>query len=113
MIKIARLRLADGRPMAYETRHLAHDLCPQLMQENLEHQSIHSLLIDTFNLPLTRTTHTIEAHVLSIDEAKLLEAEPGSAAFFVDRLTYTTNDRPGVWYQAIYRGDEYRFIAGL
>ncbi len=111
VIKIARLRLASGRPMAYETRLLAYDLCPQLMEEDLERQSIHSLLIDKYNIPLTRACHTIEARVLSEEEAKLLEVEPGSAGFFIDRVTYTTNDRPGTWYQAIYRGDEYRFTA--
>jgi GntR family transcriptional regulator len=111
VIKIARLRLASGRPMAYETRHLAYDLCPQLMEEDLEHQSIHSLLIDKNNIPLIRTCHTVEARVLSEEEARLLEVEPGSAGFFIDRLTYTTHDRPGTWYQAVYRGDEYRFTA--
>jgi GntR family transcriptional regulator len=111
VIKISRLRLANGRPMAYETRYLAHGLCPQLMEEDLEHQSIHSLLIDKYNIPLIRACHTIEARVMSEEEAKLLEVEPGSAGFFIDRLTYTTRDRPGTWYQALYRGDEYRFTA--
>jgi GntR family transcriptional regulator len=111
VIKISRLRLANGRPMAYETRYLAHGLCPQLMEEDLEHQSIHSLLIDKYNIPLIRACHTVEARVLSGEEAKLLEVEAGSAGFFIDRLTYTTHDRPGTWYQALYRGDEYRFTA--
>lgn len=111
VIKISRLRLASGRPMACETRYLACDLCPQLMEEDLEHQSIHSLLIDKYNIPLIRACHTVEARVLSEEEAKLLEVEPGSAGFFIDRLTYTTHDRPGTWYQALYRGDEYRFTA--
>jgi len=111
VIKIARLRLANGRPMAYETRHLAYDLCPQLMEENLERQSIHSLLIDKYDIPLIRACHTIEARVLSEEEAKLLEVEASSAGLFIDRVTYTTHDRPGTWYQALYRGDEYRFTA--
>ena len=111
VIKISRLRLANGRPMAYETRYLAHDLCPQVIDEDLEQQSIHSLLIDKYHIPLIRACHTIEARVVSETEAKILEVVPGSACFFIDRITYTTNDRPGSWYQAIYRGDEYRFIA--
>jgi GntR family transcriptional regulator len=111
VIKISRLRLASSRPMAYETRHLAYDLCPQLMEEDLENQSIHSLLIDKYGIPLIRACHTIEARVLSEEEAKLLEVEPGSAGFFIDRVTYTIHDRPGTWYQALYRGDEYRFTA--
>jgi DNA-binding GntR family transcriptional regulator len=57
----------------------------------------------------------MEARILSAEEARLLETEPGTAAFFVDRLTYTVHDdsgeRPAVWYQALYRGDEYHFKA--
>lgn len=111
VIKISRLRLANGRPMAYETRYLAYDLCPQLVDEDLEQQSIHSLLIDKYHIPLIRACHTIEACVVSEQQAKILKVEPGSACFFIDRITYTTHNRPGTWYQALYRGDEYRFIA--
>ena len=111
VIEITQLSLADGRPMVYERRRLAYDLCPQLMHEDLEQQSLHSLLIDKYNLPLIRTCHTVEAHVLSEEEARLLEAEPGKAGFFIDRITYVAHDQPGTWYQAIYRGDQYHFTA--
>ncbi len=113
VIKLSRLRLANGRPMVYETRHLAYDLCPQLMDEDLEGQSIHSLLIDKYDIPLIRACHTVQARVLSEKEARLLEVAPGSAGFFIDRITYTTHNRPGTWYQALYRGDKYRFVAEM
>lgn len=111
VVEIARLRLADGMPMAYETRCLAYKLCPQLLDDDLEHESIHSLLIDRYNIPLIRACHTIEARVLSDEEAELLQVEPGSAGFSVDRVTYTIDDRPVTWYRTFYRGDEYRFTA--
>jgi GntR family transcriptional regulator len=111
VVEIARLRLANGKPMAYETRYLAYELCPQLVGEDLERDSIQSLLIDKYNIPLVRACHTIEAHVLSDEEAVLLQVEPGSAGFSVDRVTYTVDDRPVTWYRTFYRGDVYRFTA--
>jgi GntR family transcriptional regulator len=111
VIEIARLRLADGLPMAYETRYLAQKVCPELLQEDLEHQSIHKLLIDKYNIPLTRARHIIEARPLTNREVELLQAQPGSAGFFVSRVTYTLNDQPVTLYQIVYRGDEYRFSA--
>jgi GntR family transcriptional regulator len=111
VIESARLRLANGKPMAYETRYLAYKLCPQLLVEDLAVESIHSLLIDKYNIPLIRACHTVEARVLSEEEARLLETEPGSAGFFVDRVTYTVHDEPVTWYRTLYRGDEYRFTA--
>lgn len=111
VIESARVRLANDKPMAYETRYLAYKLCPQLLIEDLALESIHSLLIDKYNIPLIRACHTVEARVLCEEDARLLEVEPGSAGFFVDRVTYTVNDQPVTWYRTLYRGDEYRFTA--
>jgi GntR family transcriptional regulator, N-acetylglucosamine utilization regulator len=111
VIEISRLRLADGIPMAFETRYLAYKICPDLVHEDLENQSIHKLLIDKYNIPLIRARHIIEARVLNSSEARLLQTEPGSAGFFISRLTYTIDDRPVTLYCIIYRGDQYRFTA--
>lgn len=110
---IERLRLADDQPVTYETRYLAVTLCPDLLQQDLSH-GIHTLLIEYCRIPLLRTVHTIEVRLLSAHEASLLQATAGTPAFYVDRLTYTTGpagQRPAVWYQAVYRGDEYHFRA--
>lgn len=111
VIEIIRLRYADDTPAAYETRYLSVKTCPQLLEEDLENQPIHSLLIDKYNIPLVRAWYAIEARVLSPKEAKLLQVQSGSASFAVDRVTFTTNDRPVTWYRTIYRGDVYRFSA--
>lgn len=112
LIYIARLRYANDQPIVYERRYLAQKLCPGLMEEDLEHQSIHQLLIQKYRLPLIRTIHTIEAHVLNDDEASLLQTQPGETAFYIERLTYTLiegNEYPAVWYLAIRLGEEYTF----
>jgi GntR family transcriptional regulator len=100
-IEIVRLRFADGKPVAFETRYLSYTTCPQLLEEDLEKYSI----------PLIRACYTIEARVLSQKEATHLQVEPGSAGFAVERVTYTTDDRPVTWYRTVYRGDVYRFSA--
>jgi len=110
-IEIIRLRMADEKPIAYETRYLSYKTCPQLLEEDLENQSIHSLLIDKYTIPLVRACYTIEARVLSQKEAKFLQVETGSAGFAIERVTYTTDDKPVTWYRTVYRGDVYRFSA--
>jgi GntR family transcriptional regulator len=110
-IEIIRLRLADEKPIAYETRYLSYKTCPQLLEENLEHQSIHSLLIDKYAIPLVRVCCTIEARALSEKEAKFLQVESGSPGFAIERVTYSTGEKPITWYRTVYRGDVYRFSA--
>jgi GntR family transcriptional regulator len=110
-IEIIRLRMADEKPIAYETRYLSYKTCPQLLEEDLENQSIHSLLIDKYTIPLVRACYTIEARVLSQKEAGFLQVETGSAGFVIERVTYSTDDKPVTWYRTVYRGDVYRFSA--
>jgi len=112
VIHIARLRLADDQPVVYETRCLAYALCPGLLEDDLEEESIHQLLIDKYQIPMVRMTCAVEARILSNQQAALLQAIPETAAFFVDRLTYTTQllqSVPAVWFQAIYREDSYNW----
>lgn len=113
VIEIVRLRLADGQPIAYETRYLAYKTCPQLLEEDLENQSIHSLLIDKYAIPLIRACYTIEARTLSADEARHLQVDDGLAGFAIDRVTYSIDGKPVTWYCIVYRGDVYRFSAEL
>ena len=110
VLVIVRLRLADGQPVAYETRYLASALCPRLLDHDLESESIHWLLVSHYQIPLVRMTHTVEIQSLTPSQAQMLHVQDGTRAFFVDRLTYTTEQDekvPAVWFQAIYRQDNY------
>jgi magnesium transporter len=84
---------------------------PHLLENDLATASIHSLLVHKYNIPLVKTVHVIEARSLPQTEAQALQVGAGTAAFFIDRLTYTSRLGrifPAVWYQAYYRGDEYQ-----
>ncbi len=114
IIYIARLRLADGQPVVYETRYLAKTLCPDLLTEDLENSSIHWLLLHKYQISLVKMTHTVEVGQLPEDKAHHFQATSSTPAFFVDRLTFTQKDNviiPAVWYQAIYHEPTYRMSA--
>jgi GntR family transcriptional regulator len=103
VIHIARLHLADGRPIAHTRRYLPESLCPSLINEDLTTQSVHRLLVANSELPLLRAEIELEAHSLTLEEADLLMAALGTSAIVVNRLTYTAPNRPAVWYRGIFR----------
>lgn len=114
LMHIVRLRLADEQPVVYEERYLAQALCPQLLAEDLSQQSIHGLLVNNYQIPLVKMTHTVELRPLLPDQAALLKTQPNRIAFFVDRLTYTRQAEqlhPAVWFKGIYRQDSYNLEA--
>jgi GntR family transcriptional regulator len=108
---ITRLRLADSQPVALEQRWLAAALCPDLLAHDLAASSIHYLLVEQYEIPLVRLTHTVEMGELPVAAAHELLAEPGQPAFLVDRLTFTRDEankiRPAVLYRAVFLGDNY------
>ena len=114
IIHAVQIQLMNGTPILLEERYLAQSLCADLVNEDIETQSLHWLLIHKYKLPLVRVTHTIEARSATESVAEALNVGVGSPIFFVDRLTYTTHNdsvRPAVWYRAQCRGDYYQFKA--
>ncbi len=114
VIHIAQLRFADNVPMIFEERYLAQSLCPQLLEDDLETESIHWLLVHKYQLPLIWVMHMVELRDLDANHAVYFGGEALRGVFYVDRLTYTrygSGERPAVWYRAFYRGDDFHFVA--
>lgn len=116
VIEIVRVHLADGEPVVYEKRQLAYALCPQLLEEDLENASLHTLLLYTYHIPLVKARFTIHAVTLEGEAARLLHVPEGQAGFAVERLTYRTGSEPAVRMLQLWRGDKFYFseeVVGL
>ena len=110
VIYVMRLRLANGEPLMLEHRYLNLSLCRPLLEEPLDKESIHDLLIRKYNLPLTRVKQYLEAVALRPAEARLLRVKPYSPALLIHRVTFT-EEQPVTMVKYLYRGDKYRFYA--
>ncbi len=104
VILARRLHFFDNNPVRYEIRYLHGELCGAILDENLEVDSIHEILVLKYNLPLTRVWQRMEAVVLSEEIAYLLDANPGYPAFHIQRITYTF-DNPVTWVEYFIRGE--------
>jgi len=106
---IKRLRLADDQPVAVEQRVLRAELCPDLLSEDLVHQSLHWLIAVKYAVPLARLEHVVDRQQASEQVADELGLVPGAPVLAIERLTYTENngDRtPAVWFQSFHREDQ-------
>ncbi len=110
VIKVKRLRLADGVPLMLETRYLNESFCRPILHEDLMTGSIHDILIKKLNLPLTRVKQFLEVKRANREEAALLGVNPGTCCFYMIRTTYT-HEKPITWVHYLYRSDRYRFEA--
>ena len=107
--RIARLRHADGVPMAIERSSLPVDILPH--PERVE-TSLYSVLREQGGAP-ARAIQRITAINLAAHEARLLNLAEGAAALRIDRTGYLPSGRPIEFTRGLYRSDIYDFVAEL
>lgn len=116
VIHLVQLQYENEQAIIYEERYLSAQLCPDLIHDDLERDSIHNVLIEKYGLSLVKLSHTIDIRTVNEEIAQLLDLKHSEKAFFVDRLSYTEKDGdviPAVWYQAVYRRDDFHFQAAF
>lgn len=112
LVRVCRLRTADGQPMCVETSYLPEARIPWLHQEDLETGSLYRLLEDR-GIVMVKAEEYLEATLIAEEESELLTVPVGSPALLIERVTYTEGDEPIEYVKSLYRGDRYRFRAML
>ena len=107
--RIARLRMADDKPMAIERASLSTDMLPNPL---IVETSLYDVL-GRDGLRPVRALQKISAINLEEDNARILEVAPGEAGLRIERTSYLADGRVVEFTQSIYRGDAYNFVAEL
>lgn len=107
--RLARLRLANERPLAIERASLPTDILPNPLQVTA---SLYDILERSSMRPV-RATQKISAINLQDADAQLLGVPVGAAGLRIERLSYLLSNRVVEFTQSIYRGDAYDFVAEL
>lgn len=112
VLRFVRLRYLEDEPLILETTHLPEPMGKELAKEEVERSSLYDLLESKCGLVVTHARETIRPITLERKEARLLGADAGSPAFFVDRLAFA-GERPVEWRESIIRGDRYLYSVEL
>jgi GntR family transcriptional regulator len=104
-IRIVRLRSAAATPLLLETSWIPRSRCPGLEHEDLERQSLYSLLEVRYGHRPRAARQTIEATTASPFESELLDIAEGAPMLRLEGVTTTDRGTPIEWFQAIYRAD--------
>jgi GntR family transcriptional regulator len=113
VIRIKRLRLGDGEPMALQTAFLSHARFRNLEAQLREDSSLYRVLEERFGVRLARAYEVYRPIILSRQLADLLNVPPRSAAFDVERTTFDIENRPIEFVVSILRGDRLQLTLEL
>jgi DNA-binding GntR family transcriptional regulator len=108
-ILIRRVLIRDGDPIIYHKEQLIYDPVRPIVEAEMEVTSLHGLFVGTGETKLKSGKLTIEAIVLTKEEADILNTIQMQPAFRIEHIFYDFEDRPVSWGRFICRGDRLRF----
>ncbi len=110
---LRRLRLADSEPLAIERSLISFLGCEKLLDADLAHGSLYTLLETRFGVRPAEAEQELEAGLATEEDAAILQIATGSPVLLLRRTTYTARRQPIEYAESVYRGDKYTFRTHL
>lgn len=107
LVRMKRLRLADGEPMSIEDSYLVEKMCPHILEEDFTRLSLRETLKNRYHVFLTRAHQRIRAVAAGEETASLLSVRTLSPLLKVERVSYSRENIPVEFLTIVYRGDRY------
>jgi len=108
ILKLRRLRFADGTPMAIEESHIPLRLYPGLDRYDFQRNSLYTVLRDTYGVTVAWADEVIEAIPATREESELLTIPKRASVLSISRIIMSGTDMPIEAACSRYRGDRYR-----
>jgi GntR family transcriptional regulator len=105
VIRVERLRTADGTPMAYEVGYYPSALFPGLLDRELG--ALYDVFASQYGVTATRGEQTVRADAADAHQARILGVAKRAPLLVQERITYSA-DRVIEMSQSAYRADRYR-----
>ncbi|HZS76738.1 MAG TPA: GntR family transcriptional regulator [Ktedonobacteraceae bacterium] len=109
VVRVDRLRLANGRPIAFDTTWLPLRFGELLTGMNLAEETIYHILETRYSIPVISGAFSITATTADKRQADLLDISPGAALLLIQRISYTTGDEPVYVQDRYYRPDRVQY----
>lgn len=108
VLRLRRLRLADGTPMAIEETHIPLRRYPGLERIDFARASLYAALREQFGVKVGYGDEIIEALPATAEEAELLTIPNRASILSISRVLFSTQESPIEASCSRYRGDRYR-----
>jgi GntR family transcriptional regulator len=110
VLRLRRLRLADGRPVIVQTSYLPLDLAPAIDPDELGQRGLYTVLAE-HGLAVARTTETITPTTLGPADAADLGRSEGAPALLSHQVSFAADGAPLIDDHALLAGDSVAITA--
>ena len=108
VIYLKRLRVVEDEPILLQESYLPYHICPQLLQDNLEENSLLEILEDKYQIKITKVQEFIEIAPVTDNEGDLLGLQPGTAALLLEQRFFA-GTREIMYTRSLKRPERFRF----
>jgi GntR family transcriptional regulator len=108
VMRLRRLRLADGIPMALEESNISLKRFPGLDKISFAKQSLYLVLRENFGVRVAWADEVIEALPATREESELLTIPKRASVLSISRIIMSTDEMPIEVASSRYRGDRYK-----
>ncbi|MCU7558584.1 GntR family transcriptional regulator [Macrococcus capreoli] len=112
VFKLTRLRLANEKPLVLEYSYIPQSLAPDLDNFNFNKVSLYEILSNEYQIKIDRAHETLEATILTKEEAELLNKRPKHIAMYIQRYSYSKGQIVE-YTRSLVVGDEYKYTVEL
>lgn len=113
LLRLTRLRTADGAPLALQVAHLGPHLSELALERLDELGSLYHAIAAQFGIEASRARQTVAARMPTARERTLLDLEAGVPVLAMERTTFDAEGRPFEFVRSAYRSDRYRMALDL
>lgn len=106
--QLIRVRFADHEPLQYETSYIPWKFAHGLVDDDCQ-GSLFQLLRTKYNVQIDRTVESIEPILVSEQISQHLKIPPGAPVFSIETITYSLDNTPVEYSNAVFRGDRSKF----
>jgi GntR family transcriptional regulator len=107
VVRVRRVRTADGEPMALEEAFLPAKRFGALVDEDLEGASLFTVLEERFGVRFPSADQQVVAVEIVGEDANLLRVAPGRAGLKFHTILLDDDERPLAYAWSLFRGDRY------
>lgn len=111
LVRVERLRSADGRPLAHDTVWLPAQVARPLLEVDLTHTALYDELQAHCGIRPMAGTEWIATELPGPVDRKLLGVAAKQPVFRIRRRSTTSEGEPVEWRETVIRGDRYSFVA--
>ncbi len=105
VMRLDRLRLGDGRPVAFDRTWLPMFYAQLLEDHDLSQETIYGILEQDYEIPVLRGRYRLTAANADEEIAEALGVDAGRAVLLIERLSLTQGDKPVYFQRRYYRND--------